>query len=241
MESVSDTARARAGNGAATGGRWQILHQVAKMTRKHWTLVIGLAAVSSPAGAQPDSANRSIPAPGARVRVVNTVLKKSQLNGRLVRWVGDTVVVASGRPSEQRLVLERWHRVDQSVGRHRHVVRNGLIGAGALALVGAGIGASVVDPNPSQSSACVPLGPEGACWGITRGGTPREAGAAVGGAFGAVVGGLIGMAAGLVRHDTWRPVARPIEPKVALSVGPVAGRVGVHGRLLIGRARPGPP
>lgn len=76
------------------------------MTRKRWTLVIGLAAVSSPAGAQPDSANRSIPASGARVRVVNTVLKKSQLNGRLVRWAGDTVMVASGGAREQVLVLE---------------------------------------------------------------------------------------------------------------------------------------
>jgi hypothetical protein len=175
------------------------------------------------------------------VRVVNTVLKKSQLNGRLVRWVGDSVVVTSGRAREQVLLLERWHRVDVSTGRHRHVVRNGLIGAGALALVGAGIGAAVVNPKASPSSACVPLGPEGACWGITRGGTPREAGAAVGGAYGAMVGGLIGMATGLVRHETWRPVAQPIEPKVALSVGPVAGRVGVRGRMLLGRARSGPP
>lgn len=130
--------------------------------------------------------------------------------------------------------------MDQSAGRHRHAVRNGLIGAGALALVGAGIGATVVNPKASPSSACVPLVPEGACWGITRGGTPREAGAAVGGAYGAVVGGLIGMVTGLVRHDTWRPVARPIEPKVALSLGLVAGRVGMQGRLLIGQARPAP-
>jgi hypothetical protein len=241
VESVSDAARARAGDGAATGGRWQLLLQVAKMTLKPWTLLVGFAAVSSPAGAQPDSLALSIPTSGARIRVVNTVLKKSQWNGRLVRWVGDTVVVTSGRAREQVLLLERWHRLDVSTGRHRHVVRNGLIGAGALALVGAGIGASVVNPKASQSSACVPLGPEGACWGITRGGTPREAGAAVGGAFGAVVGGLIGMATGLVRHETWRPVAQPIEPKVALSVGPIAGRVGVQGRLLIGRARSGLP
>lgn len=150
------------------------------------------------------------------------------------------MVVASGGAREQVLVLEPWHRVDHGVGRHRHVVRNGLIGAGALALVGAGIGASVVNPKASPSSACVPLVPEGACWGITRGGTPREAGAAVGGGYGAVVGGQIGMVTGLVRHDTWRPVARPIEPKVALSLGLVAGRVGMQGRLPIGQARPAP-
>lgn len=180
---------------------------------------------ASPADAQSGTPATSRPANGARVRVVNTPLKKSQLNGRLVRWVGDTVVVASGDAREQRLVLERWHRVDQSVGRHRHVVRNGLIGGGVLARVGAGLGAAISDPRPSTSGECVPLGPEGACWGITVGGTPREAGAAVVGTVGAIVGGVLGMATGLVRHDTWQPV----EPRVALSVGPVAGRVGRKG------------
>ena len=142
---------------------------------------------------------------GARVRVVDTVNQRTDYAGTFMRRNGDTLVIVGRHGAAQALRLRQWHRLDVSVARRRHVVRNGLIGAASGALVLAAVGAAIVDPAPSRSDVCVPLGPDGSCWNVVTGGTPRYMGAAVGGAYGAGLGGIIGALTGIPRRDQWAP------------------------------------
>jgi len=191
-------------------------------------IACGLAGIGT-VGAQP--VNDPL-RPGARVRVVDTASRSTALTGTLVRWQHDTVVVVDGRGATALLRMRQWHRMDVSVARRRHVVRNGFIGAAAGAVVVGAIGAAVVDPQPSRSDSCVPLGPPGSCWSVTVGGTPRSMGAAVGAAYGAVLGGLAGGITGMVRRDQWVPVSRDIQ----MAFAPVAGGAAMTVRVPIGRS-----
>ncbi len=191
-------------------------------------IACGLGSVG-PMGAQPVSDSLRA---GARVRVVDTASRSTALTGTLVRWLRDTVVVVDGSGATAMLRMRQWHRMDVSVARRRHVVRNGFIGAAGGAIVGGVIGAVVVDPEPSRSDSCVPLGPPGSCWSVTVGGTPRSMGAAVGAAYGAVVGGLAGGITGMVRRDQWVPVRRDIQ----MAFAPVAGGAALSVRIPIGRS-----
>jgi hypothetical protein len=197
---------------------------------------VALGAMSALAAVAPVAAqvSRETLPDGARLRIVDTASRKIEFVGDFVRWVGDTMVVVRVGTTEQSVRLRRWNRIDVSLGRHQHVVRNGLIGAAAGAVVLGAVVAASVNPEPTRSDTCLPLGPEGSCWGVTVSGTPREQGAAVGAAYGSVLGGLVGGITGLFPREKWVVVGREVRITVAPGVrGPAAlvtFAIGSHGR-----------
>jgi len=187
-------------------------------------IVCGLLA-QSPLGAQPVTDSLRV---GARIRVVNREGRGTALVGTFVQWLGDTAVLVTAEGANTPFRLRPWHRVDVSVARSRHVVRNGLIGIAAGAALGAGIGAAVYEPAPPRSSDnCVPIGVGGSCFTATMSGFSRGMYAGVGAMAGAIGGGLAGGISGVARRDRWVPVSR--DAKVAvLSVGGGPGiRLGI--------------
>jgi hypothetical protein len=147
---------------------------------------IGLLSAAQSMGAQPMP---DAPHAGARIRVVDTASRREEVRGALVRWIGDTVVVLRVRDAESPFRVRRWHRVDVSVGRRTHVMRNGLLGAAAGALAGAALGYASGSPNSS-------------------GWFTSNTMAGVGAGYGAVLGALGGGLTGRIRRDEWRVVPR---------------------------------
>ena len=177
--------------------------------------VCGLLALDT-MGAQPVTDSLRV---GARIRVVNREGRSTALVGTFVQWLGDTAVLVTADGANTPFGLRPWHRVDVSVARPRHVVRNGLIGIAAGAALGAGIGAAVYEPAPPPSSDnCIPIGIGGSCFTATMSDFSRGMYAGVGAIAGSIVGGLAGGISGVARRDRWVPVARGVKVAV-LSVG----------------------
>lgn len=176
-------------------------------------------------GAQPIADSLRV---GARIRVVDRERRGTALVGTFVQWLGDTAVLVTAEGANTPFRLRPSHRVDVSVARSRHVVRNGLIGIAAGAALGAGIGAAVYEPAPPPSSDnCVPIGFGGSCFTATMSGFSRGMYAGVGAMAGAIGGGLAGGISGVARRDRWVPVSRNAKVAV-LSVGAGPGvRVGI--------------
>jgi hypothetical protein len=150
-------------------------------------VAIGLSSAASALCAQP---TRDALQGAARIRVVDTASRREEVRGALVRWIGDTVVVVRVRDAESPFRVRRWHRVDVSVGRRTHVIRNGLLGAAAGTLAGAALGYA----SGSSSSS---------------GWFTSNTMAGVGAGYGAVLGALVGGLTGRVRRDEWQVMPRP--------------------------------
>lgn len=137
-------------------------------------------------------------AAGARVRLTSPRddLKNHVTTVTEVR--GDSIVVA-GSAGLRTIALDNVTALDVSAGTRRRVVRDGLIGFGAGALIGAIVGAAAYEePDFLVGSAA-------------------EASALVGayfGAIGLVVGGVVGA---FHRADRWEPRTIPVRVGIAPS------------------------
>jgi len=135
-------------------------------------------------------------AAGARVRVTSPHddLKKHVTTVTELR--GDSIVVPGGA-GLRTIALDNVTALDVSAGTRRRVIRDGLIGFGAGALIGGIVGAaSYEEPDFFFGSAA-------------------EAGAALGTAFGAIgllVGGVVGA---FHRADRWEPRSIPVRIGIA--------------------------
>jgi len=142
---------------------------------------------------------------GARVRLTSPADKMDKHVTTVTELRGDSIVVA-GRSGSRTIAMRNVTSLDVSAGTRNRVVRNGLIGLGAGALIGGVAGAATYEECSDQIFCIAPLDR----------GQSTLAGAAVFGAAGLVVGAVIGV---FDKTDRWErrelPLAVSISPTMA--------------------------
>ncbi len=139
-------------------------------------------------------------APGARVRVTSPSDDLNKHVATVTEVRGDSVVVA-GRTGSRTIGLSNVTALEVSTGTRNRVMRDGLIGFGAGALLGVAFGASAED-ECSEGYLCVVPASEFAA-----------VGAVVFGAVGLMTGAIIGA---FDRADRWERASLPVRA----SIGP---------------------
>lgn len=132
---------------------------------------------------------------GARVRVTSPSDDLNRHVTTVTEVRGDSIVVA-GLAGSRTIAISNVTALDVSAGTRTQVLRDGLIGFGAGALLGGIVGAATY---------------EGSDFFV---GSSVEAGALVGtmfGAVGLVVGGVVGA---LHRTDRWQPARMPVRAAI---------------------------
>ncbi len=146
-------------------------------------------------------------AAGARVRVTSPSDNLKKHVGTIMEVRADSVVV-SGRQGPRSVALANITALDVSTGTRTRVMRSGLIGFGAGALVGAGLGAAAHEDCKEK------------CFYViqTSRGQDMALGAVVLGAAGLITGSVIGA---LTHTDRWEP--RGPSVRVGMVGSPLGG------------------
>jgi len=132
-------------------------------------------------------------APGSRVRILSPVLGKSHATGIVVSATPDTLVFrAAGDSTLTAIYTPHIVNIAVARGTHDNKARGGFVGFLAGAMLGAVIGAAVLQPSCTN------------CLDFSAG-----AGALAFGAMGGIGGALVGAHLGRHQTDTWVPVAVP--------------------------------
>ena len=149
-------------------------------------------------------------APGQRVRLMVSGSKRPLVVGQFIRQANDSIVIrpdSALRPEGERaFLLERGHRVEQSVGFRRRTLKGVGVGLLAGATTGGVVGALTYS-KPDCSSDFI-------CFDFGRG-FSAFAGAMVLALPGMVIGGIIGASE---KHEAWRRA----DPAVRALIAPTA-------------------
>ncbi len=152
-----------------------------------------------PAMAETQSATLAV---GARVRVTSPSDDLNKHVATVTEVRGDSVVVA-GRTGSRTIGLSNVTALEVSTGTRNRVMRDGLIGFGAGALLGVAFGVSAEDECSEEYICLVPA----------SSGEFAAVGAVVFGAVGLVTGAIIGA---FDRADRWERASLPVRA----SIGP---------------------
>jgi len=140
-------------------------------------------------------------AAGARVRLTSPADQLEKHVTTVTEMRGDSIVVA-GRSGSRIIALRNVTALDISTGTRNRVVRDGLIGFGAGALIGAVVGADAADECSDQAYCISPF---------DSGGEAAALGIVVFGAAGLVAGAIVGA---FDRTDRWEPRELPFKVAV---------------------------
>jgi hypothetical protein len=169
-------------------------------------ILVAVLVFSSPSAAQ--MAGLAV---GARVRVTSPSDDLKKHVGTVMEVRGDSVVV-SGRQGPRRVALVNITALDVSTGTRTRVMRSGLIGFGAGALVGAAVGAAAHEDCKEEYFCILP----------SSRGEDMALGALVFGSAGLLTGSVIGA---LTHTDRWEP--RTSSVRVGMFRSP-SGGVGLN-------------